>query len=1298
MSTISSDPGEFLKSPEKLARLLKPSDDDNIQIFLYKTAISKEIPLKYLLIQLDTGDPYFFIGSLDLETSDLSIYPNIKFITLFEFINNLHQEGLDITQIWSSIQSLSGNFLDESQFIFSLLSAVPSYSQDESVLNKINDFAETPYESIEKLNDDYIAWINIIQKDIEDDLILLRSLVEIQELTALSEQDDGVTYLYKISIAVGLPLKYLLIKYLPISGFSFVIDKDLEKYPDATFSTLFEYIKNLLQEKFGLYEIWEIIAALPGNFLHPLEFISAILYAIPEYKENPAIIDIFNEFLKEKKYTKRYPNLDQLLFQYDDWNQKFQQDLTKDKEILKNYVKYQNLTKPSEYDNSVTLLYKKAASLQVPIKYVLIKPREEKENILIGTFNLEENKDSDFITLFEFIGDQVNKNPDIEFSEIWDLVSNFRSDFIGPFNLISSILYAVPGYLDPEYYKDPKVLEKINNMLSHARYSNKYDNMNQVIENYNNWYKNYQEEFAEDMNVLESYVKSQDELSNINPLIYGPLIIDNVVVSYTLKAEPGINPLPDIFDSTKNSYIVPFIQQNITQIKDQDEKVPRYYKIYRGRSIELQPVYSNIIIETKKAKYGNTIYFNIYSDEKDEQDIMEEDARQSHKKSFKIAGIHYNEINETLQITINSPRRKDVTEWTLIERLHDHVDHPLLIRKPEKHEVKELEIGGYFMIYNANFNHYLLSYLIMNDPLFSSFIYLEETSKNFPFQPAYNIHYRGVSLRKEDKLDRPGKSRAKSSVSATLSVETIPANEFFKIQKGEIISKERRNEPIYAIRVKIKKSTSRAVAEQFIKVITRLFRRYLYEGEKISEEYENFVPEYKTLRLEKEDIGEYVVESYEKTGSLLSDLKKYSPEVFLKGYAKRCQKPRQPIPIRSAEEEIRIKQNLVVEDDNLKPRPVISYPKDKAKYKFSCDSKDYPFVGVVENLKLTNREQFPYLPCCFKDSATADATIREYYGGKGLIIEKRRKKVSRKGRDMTGKFFLEEDQLGLIDTQLLSYLQKYYPESEMGAEPKEFLRFGMPRNYNSFLHCIFRALLSEEYLKSDRETFVANFRQNILKNHNLYPELVKQELYDRSLEDIRTSIVDLDTLFDPIWYYRLVETLFNVNIYIFSYDDRDHKTGQKISLLNLPRYKHFHSHPPYPGRPVILILRHYGSPSEDQSYPNCELIVERKGSSYGYQFGDRMNQLLYPALAFVGRTLTWQVLEWQKEGQTLKEMTTRINVYSSVNYEILFGEIPIIGQIIDASGKTRMLALAPQWQNKKHTEYSSLQIYGKSVV
>jgi hypothetical protein len=940
------------------------------------------------------------------------------------------------------------------------------------------------------------------------------------------------------------------------------------------------------------------------------------------------------------------------------------------------------------YDSSVSYHYKEAVHLGVPVRYVIIEPTTGRLSFFVEVFDLDEHPDAKFTTIFSYIRQLVEANPVMTLSQIWDNISQFQGDTFSPLELVYIWLHALPEYR----IQNDAVFAQIIAFLQSVGEESPYANMAGFLEYYrDNWLPRFQADLLKDRQIVEKFTLAQEQISRIPPLNHSGIELDSIMVSYDFSFEN--NPLPDIFNTSFTDYVIPFIQYNIEPLKGREESEERYYKVYKGRSVDAQPNYNNIVIPPERAKRGQTIYLNIWtgSAEGEDEGELEEDARIGKKEAFLTSSISYLPDQKVVRVTIDAPYTSEVDQNTIIDRLHQHV--PGLPRPPER-AISENRISGSFTVYNINIIDEIFLHLVMNNPLFNTYLYVEESQKSFAVKQRLIIHYRGAIS------DPTGTSRA--AVSATISEDRIPRGEKIIIlnELGQPVQYVVPNpEGLVVIRVKMTKASSRRVANQFVNILSRLFRIYVQEGGALLNEYLRFIPDYQLVinqKMQELAGGLETVQPGQETGleseSRITQLQKYASDIFVKNYARQCQKPLQPRGISANEIPAAERRTFINRSGIAEARQVLPFPPSNPRYFFVCPNDKYPYPGVKVNKTLSNKHEYPFIPCCFQINqvSRAGSNWNLYVSGG----EPRAAKTNaRSSHEIKTDKSLPPGRFGFVDSMVVNFIRKYSDESG------EIRRYGVPRSTNSFIHCVALGVEDPNYVNSpDREAWVSQVRTNLF-NLRIRPELLRQEMFDMTNDDIIEHATNEDEFFDPLMYYRAMEELFDCNIYIFALNDKDRRTGQETSLLQLPRHKYFHVHPPVPRSKNVLIVRHWGSESDDLEYPQCELILDRLSYGIRYNFDEEMNRLLYPALAFVGRTLTWQITPERSSGTVERspiepdQLVARQNMYSVLNYKMIFGNIQINGQVIDSSGKARMFALLPQWGNVEHTAVSPLQVY-----
>ena len=190
---------------------------------------------------------------------------------------------------------------------------------------------------------------------------------------------------------------------------------------------------------------------------------------------------------------------------------------------------------------------------------------------------------------------------------------------------------------------------------------------------------------------------------------------------------------------------------------------------------------------------------------------------------------------------------------------------------------------------------------------------------------------------------------------------------------------------------------------------------------------------------------------------------------------------------------------------------------------YICPDEEYPFPGVKENRNLSNRDDYPYLPCCYKKPQTGSKNYKAYYGEnlEKAIEEKNRRVI------LTNRI-LGIDVFGVLPEYLNRLLLSFDPD-------KYYYRQGVSRSPNSFIECVQYAIGGSVYAKDDIKSIqegLKNIRLNLVQEKK-YIGVCKQENYDITELAITQHLRQTQLYFDPKKYVRILEEYYNCNIYLF---------------------------------------------------------------------------------------------------------------------------------------------------------------------
>lgn len=392
----------------------------------------------------------------------------------------------------------------------------------------------------------------------------------------------------------------------------------------------------------------------------------------------------------------------------------------------------------------------------------------------------------------------------------------------------------------------------------------------------------------------------------------------------------------------------------------------------------------------------------------------------------------------------------------------------------------------------------------------------------------------------------------------------------------------------------------------------------------------------------------------------LINLKEKDPDMFADS-SKVCMCKYQPIII--DEEDIEDWKNYLFENNIgvLEERQVFLFPPENSnyvpKYYYVCPDDKYPYPYPKERDKKYLVENFPAVPCCKESNFLTKAKnvdILENYDDytKGLFG---------KNRGFTGHFKttlkrLENGQLGELPDPLRKFFKKE-------ANNEKFIRYGCSNNASdSAIHCVIRALtgykyktemyeIIEEYYNAPkrRKEIVDDLKNNFMKY--IDKDLLMQELYDNHNE-IQENI---DYYFDMSLFYRIIEELFKVNVFILS------GTNDFYEII-LPRYKSFFIKNYKETYPSIFLFKHY------EPVNTYELIVCQTPQTSSEQANLIINDKFYTSL-FYGDLVRKIHEKYLNEAHFIViDKYKYINPYW-VDWELILQNFNILNQFIDSEGK-----------------------------
>lgn len=414
-----------------------------------------------------------------------------------------------------------------------------------------------------------------------------------------------------------------------------------------------------------------------------------------------------------------------------------------------------------------------------------------------------------------------------------------------------------------------------------------------------------------------------------------------------------------------------------------------------------------------------------------------------------------------------------------------------------------------------------------------------------------------------------------------------------------------------SIQVSYKKFDSDESVTYMIYVITRLFHLYQCkqnEIEKRLERFANLSEDYSRVNL-LDDI---------ESGSHLEKLAEVAGDLFVPRYGTGCMKARQPeIYVLTGDDQVdqdvvdKITSETFLIGTNIVKKEVIFFPLPNPRYVFYSNNPEFPYPGLQQNKRLSNKDIYPFIPCLFRDrQGVVDCASRRSIPSTPLV---------RGGRVMIRRTcpIVEKTPLRVFKTdRLMKFGRLAYVSSSVTSllnlkgDNKSLVvcRYGMERSPNSFIHCLYVACDDQAYIKASddiaREKIVVKRRRQLstfVKNRGM--GVVGQELFDYSLDRVVSLIDDVTSFFDPFLFYRLVEVYWKVNIFVIKSKATTSSTSHcsvTETHFEVPRHDLYHIRQYDSSLPTVLIFKHLGSKFDQQATVDdvlseqCELVVACK--------------------------------------------------------------------------------------------------------
>ena len=727
---------------------------------------------------------------------------------------------------------------------------------------------------------------------------------------------------------------------------------------------------------------------------------------------------------------------------------------------------------------------------------------------------------------------------------------------------------------------DPVVLEQVNKLSRQLNMGMEFKSRKKLDVAFDSWRKKWDEQLAADM--YNTIPLSPDMFED--DIDFGQ-ILNNVYPSldaYTRKALSGGYGGDNIYFSD------PTINTSTYQI---------YFQTNMSGEDLFNVIHANEFIPMVHAWVEDRNMYKIYLNENNKPAIRKRwIVEQNFQEDSNIVTIV---LSEDRIIEIDLERGYFTIElegdvYDFVDRLREYV--PITIG-----EIENIGIGGIVDLYGVFFDRYTLSDFL-SSPKNSKYVVVNDRNINT------NLHL---------VIFSPGDYSSICDIYLE-NGEIINGKDIYT-DAGVIM----RSDSKYFVRFNIRNARNENFFDYARHVVGTLLTIYSSgdSREKIIDIYKQYIPNLNTEIQTGAYIGVPPYHVQEKVNWSL--LRNIAPTLFVSGYPRSgCVRERQPMLSEkelpgSIPFEIKNSEGIVT----------------KTLYFYCRGNCPHNQIQLKQNLTLSNRDLYPYIPCCFQEQASSK---RE-----GSFIN----------NILTTQYLLQPQAIAELIDPLAFVIKAVFDWAEV-------MRRGLPFSNNALIYAIYYASHPDEFSAiDDYEYTISEIRQELAQTSNL--SLGKSELYDYSDEQIYELLIG-DEFLDPHLVYRYLEEYFDVNIIMLN---RDPERG----FVELPRHKIQGAYDINPNRNTVVLF--YNDPDDDR----FDLLIGQ--SAY---FEDRTslesqrNWALIDMLQEVGGNLT---MEQVRQGDDMFFDLILRQGDSWKDYAHM--------QWIDGAGKVRLVAVEFKGQLRK---------------
>lgn len=444
---------------------------------------------------------------------------------------------------------------------------------------------------------------------------------------------------------------------------------------------------------------------------------------------------------------------------------------------------------------------------------------------------------------------------------------------------------------------------------------------------------------------------------------------------------------------------------------------------------------------------------------------------------------------------------------------------------------------GDYLIPKQKLDPEIFSYLVMNNPHFSKYMYIDESSLATKMVEGIHCFYKTRTTNEKVKLVvTPRIVQQYDSTTRGKDPDLFPKGSSY-------------------ITIRVKTNNLSAVLD-FQKFFCRALSIYNTESPKIIEFYKKFIPDFPKAGKE---LKKLVVKEKPVT--------KILKDIFIKVYNRTCSKKKQVrlIDYEEAQTLLPLKKAIRFPDND-----------EEGRY-YACRDKN-----LFPNFQTISGSKYPVVPCC-KETPLEELGMLSLKESRDCLdlpdIKAKQTAI------LTTKASVSYNNVGMLKPfEDIAYI------FSLNAKPgHHFLRLGMDRTKYSFLQCVLEAIRLVRYPNGGKtcKNRLEELKSEIVRISNTQTKVKhintgKQSFRTESIEEISVQMRNETDYFSPQKYLDILESVYDCKIFVFTQDNIIIPEHVQNYILNgnLRRKK------------TVFILEHLGTPGENLLYPQCELIIQ----------------------------------------------------------------------------------------------------------